>query len=209
MLLLALAWYAPRAGETLVAEDAFDHAELAVVLSGMPFARALAARDLYRQGRITTILIIPEPNDRTWRELVALKLEDPAHPMSERILTASGVPRSRISFLPEAVDGTIHEARAVRAFLRGRMPTRLVIITSMSASRRARMVFRHVLGPAGVEVLSSPTLYELFEPRTWWRSPRNALTVVMEHQKFLVNVLSLALDGLRATQKAVPAAAPL
>ena len=211
LLLLALAWYVPRAGAMLVAEDAFDHVDLAVVLSGVPFSRALAARDLYQQGRVTTIVIIPEPKDQTWREMVALRLEDPAHPMSERILTASGVPRSHILFLPEAVDGTIQEARAVRAFLQGRMPRRLVIITSMSASRRARMIFRSVLGPDGVEVLSSPTPYEPFEPQAWWRSPRNTLTVVMEHQKFLVNAAALALDRLRSTfrQKAVPAAAPL
>jgi len=208
--LSALAWYLPRAGRVLVVEDAFDHAELVVVLSGQPAERSLAARDLYRAGRLDAVLIIPEPKDRTWRELVALKLEDPVHPVSERILAASKVPAGRITFLSEPADGTINEARAVRAFLHGRRPKPLVLITSKSGSRRARMIFRRVLGPDGVEVLSSPTPYDSFDPERWWRSPRNALAVVMEHQKFLVNALALALGRLRGgREKAIPAAAPL
>ena len=55
------------------------------------------------------------------------------------------------------------------------------------------MIFRRVLGPDGVEVLSSPTPYDSFEPQRWWRVPRDALAVVTEHQQFLVNVLMLVL----------------
>ena len=50
------------------------------------------------------------------------------------------------------------------------------------------MIFRRVLGPDGVEVLSSPTPYDSFEPERWWRVPRDALAVVTEHQQFLVRV---------------------
>jgi uncharacterized SAM-binding protein YcdF (DUF218 family) len=89
------------------------------------------------------------------------------------------------------MDGTIHEARYVRESLRGRLPRRLALITSKSASRRARYIFRRVFRKDGVTILSSPTPYDGFQADRWWTQPHNALTVVTEYQKFLVNVLSL------------------
>ena len=182
----------PRAGRFIVAEDQFAHADTALILSGDPIRRALAARDLYLQGRIKQILVIPEPPDRVDEELVNLGLEDPTlPPLSERILMASGVPREKISFLPEPADGTIVEAHLAQRFLNGRPPQRLAVITSKFASRRACFVFRRVLKT--IEIFCSPTPYDSFEPDRWWKQPRNALFVVMEYQKFLANAFTLAL----------------
>lgn len=181
-----------RAGQFIVAEDQFAQADAALILSGDPIRRGLAARDLYLQGRIKQILVIPEPPDRVDWELVKLGLEDPTlPPLAERILMASGVPRQKISFLPEPADGTIVEAHLVRRFLEGRPTKRLAVITSKFASRRACFVFRRVLQT--VEIFCSPTPYDSFEPDRWWKQPRNALFVVMEYQKFLANAFTLAL----------------
>lgn len=182
----------PRAGQFIVAQDSMAPAETALIPSGDPVRRALAARDLYRQGWVRQILLIPEPPDPIKNELVALGLVDPRlPPISVRILVASGVPRERIAFLPEPVDGTIREAQAVRRFLDGRLPPRLVVITSKFASRRACFIFRRVLHP--VEIVCAPTPYDRFNPARWWVHPRDALTVVMEYQKFLANAVTLAL----------------
>lgn len=182
----------PRAGRFIVAEDPFSYAETALVLSGGPVHRALAARDLYLQGRVEQILIIPEPAYPVIQELVKLGLEDPTlPPLSERILVASGVPRDKISFLPTPADGTIVEALQVRSFLDGRLPPRLAVITSKFASRRACFIFRRVLRE--VEILCAPTPYDPFDPERWWSRPRDALYVVMEYQKFVTNVVTLAL----------------
>lgn len=188
----------PHAGRFLVASDAFTYADTAVILSGVPVTRALAARDLYLQHRVGQILVIPEPQSPVEGELVRLGLLDPhLPPWPERILAASGVPRSTIAFLPEPINGTIVEANAVRDFLGGTVPKRMVLITSPQASRRARFIFRQVFRKAGVEVLSYPTPYDVFEADRWWSQPRNALYVVMEYQKFLVNALQLALGAAR------------
>ena len=192
-----------HAGEFLVAEDAFTHADVALVLSGLPISRAFAASDLYRQGRVGQVWAIPEPpnkiegegvTDEVRKELIALKLFDPSLPQwSERILVAAGVPRERIVMLPTFANGTIGEARLVATFLHGRSPHSLVLITSKSASRRARFIFRRVLRQAHVQIFSAPTPYDSFESKRWWARPRNALTVVMEYQKFLANALTLTL----------------
>jgi len=200
-LVAALAWCVPHAGEFLVAEDDFDHAPIALVLSGLPTSRAFAARDLYHAGRVDEILVIPEPPHvvegemvppPVTEELVRLKLFDPARPQwVAQILTASGVPESKIVTLPEPVNGTINEARRVRTFLRSRLPARLVVITSRSASRHARFIFRRVFRTDPVAICSYPTPYDVFESTRWWSQPRNALTVVTEYQKLLVNALTL------------------
>ena len=199
----ALIWGIPHAGEFLVVEDRFSRADVGLVLSGLPISRSFAARDLYEAGRIAGIIVIPEPpnkiegelvNDQARQELVELGLVDPTLPQwSERILVATGVPRSRIAMLPEPANGTIVEADRVRAFLQGALPSSLVVITSKSASRRARLIFRHVFKHDHVQVFAYPTPYDPFEPRTWWAQPRNALTVVTEYQKLLANILTLAL----------------
>lgn len=180
----------PLAGRFIVAEDEFTHADTAVVLSGAPISRALAARDLYLQRRVGEVLVIPEPADPLEDQLVGLGIVEPnSPPLSERILVASGVPRDKIVFLPEPADGTIAEAYRVRKFLEHRPPRRLVVVTSKFASRRACFIFRHVL--EHVEILCFPTPYDQFNPEQWWSQPRNALYVVMEYQKFLVNVIAL------------------
>jgi len=192
-----------QAGRFLVVVDPFDRAEMALVLSGLPTSRAFAARDLYRAGRVREILVIPEPPTKVEgevvgapiaKELVALKLFDPGRARwAQRILVATGVPASAVTVLPQHADGTITEAHRVRLFLDGRLPASLVIITSRSASRRARMIFRRVFREDPVQVFSSPTPYDAFEPDAWWSNPRNALNVVTEYQKLVVNTLTLAL----------------
>lgn len=200
--LLAVGIFLPRAGAFLAVKDEFTWADVAVVLSGLPISRAFAAHDLYVQGRVGEIIIIPEPpekiegelvKDRVKDQLVALGLFDPTLPQwSERILVALGVPRSEITVLPEPAHGTIVEAQRIRAFVERRHPHSLVIVTSKSASRRARFIFRRVLRNTDVRILAYPTPYDSFEPDAWWTRPRNALTVLTEYEKFLVNALTLA-----------------
>ncbi|MBI3321304.1 MAG: YdcF family protein [Candidatus Omnitrophica bacterium] len=190
----------PFAGTWLVAEDAFDHADAALILSGNPIERALAARDLYREGRVDRIFVIPEPAPPWNAELARLGLlEADRRPWTQRILLASGVPQEKMVFLTEPADGTIVEARQMRRFLKDQFPRQLVIVTSASASRRARYIFRRVLKGKPVVVLSYPSRYGPFRAQRWWSQPRNALSVVMEYQKFLMNVLELTGTTLALT----------
>lgn len=204
-LLLAIGLLVPHAGSWLVVQDPVSHAEAAVVLSGLPTSRAFAARDLYRQGIVERIWVIPEPvqkiegemiTDEIFEELVRLRLVNPsADQWVRRLLTASGVPLEKIVLLPDPAHGTIQEARQLRQAFNGRPPKRLVLITSKSASRRARYIFRRVFQDDGVEILSSPTPYDPFEAGRWWAVPRNALTVLTEYEKLLINVLTLAVGA--------------
>ena len=181
-----------NAGRFLVAQDAFEHADMAVVLSGKPIERSLAARDLFRQGKIDRILIIPEPPRAVDTELVSLGLVNAGEPQwSERILAASGVPQDRFSFMISAANGTLEEAELVRKFAAGRPPFALVLITSPASSRRARFIFRRVLDPKQVTVYSYPASSDAFDAQRWWADPRSMLAVVTEYEKMLANAGTL------------------
>ncbi len=194
-LLAALALFFPHAGQFLVVEDSFTHADLAVVLSGDPAARALAARDLYQRGKVDRILVIAEPPPPAAEELVRLGLFDPELPsLPERILLASGVPKAAVAVLPALTlaEGTMDEAVKVRAYCAGRKrgPATLVIVTSKSATRRARFIFRQTFHGENVQVFAYPTSsYDPFTPERWWATPKNALRVAEEYQKFLGNLI--------------------
>lgn len=202
-------WFFPRAGAFLAVKDDFAWADAAVVLSGLPTSRAFAAHDLYAQGRVGQIILIPEPPEkvegemvpeRVRQQLIALGLFDPTLPQwGQRILVALGVPQSEIVVLPEPAHGTIVEAQRIRAFLNGRALSSLALVTSKSASRRARFIFRRVLRGTNIRILASPTPYDSFEPDAWWTKPRNALTVLTEYEKLLVNALTLAVRPPQGT----------
>ena len=202
LLIAGTAVAVPQAGRFLIADDPFQQADAALVLSGDAVRRTLAARDLYRQGRVKRILIIPEPPpsaaDRAAEvELIRLGLKErpaaSAPSLPERILTASGIPQSAFTVLSAPADGTIVEALRVRRFLHGRCPPTLVLITSKASSRRARFIFRFVLSHEPVTVLSHPTSYDAFKADQWWSPPKNALTVVTEYQKLIANGVTLML----------------
>ena len=182
-------------------EDSFAHAEMAVVLSGDPIPRTLAARDLYREGRVGRILLIPEPLNPYREEMMKLGLIELSDSRSwgERILTASGIPPEKILVAKESADGTIQEALLVRRTLAGRFPKNLAVVTSKFAGRRARFIFRTVLRRDGIQILSHPSPYDPFQPDRWWAHPRNALTVLTEYEKLLVNALTLLLTSLQHT----------
>ncbi len=203
-MLLASGLFIPHAGSWLVVADPVTHAEVAVVLSGLPTSRAFAARDLYRQGLVEEIWVIPEPvqkiegemvRQEVFEELVHHGLIEPTREQwAQRILVAMGIPQDKVVMLPKPAHGTINEAHWVREAFHDRLPTRLVIITSKSASRRARYIFQTVFKHDEIDILSYPTPYDSFEAQRWWSNPRNALTVVTEYEKLLINMLTLARD---------------
>jgi uncharacterized SAM-binding protein YcdF (DUF218 family) len=101
------------------------------------------------------------------------------------------VPASRIKALPHPADGTIAEAQQLRRVLAGALPKRLVLVTSKSATRRAGFIFRRILRGEEVAVFCHPSPYDSFQADRWWSRPKNALTVVTEYEKFLVNGVTL------------------
>ena len=88
---------------------------------------------------------------------------------------------------------TLEEARGVQEFLKAekKPPSRLVLVTNKTHTRRARMIFRRILRDHPIEVLAHPTSYDDFDPVRWWSRPKQALHVLNEYVKLCVNSIEL------------------
>lgn len=177
----------------LIVPETVIKADLAIVLSGGSIPRVLTARDLYKKGSVEKILLIPEPNgsNAADKELHRLGINlVKSNELTSRILKASHVPLSDVLTLPQAINGTINEAKAVKEYLGNTQKfKRVVIVTSGLSSQRQCYIFRQVL--VGVEVLCSASAYTRFEVDNWWKHPRRALGVLIEYLKFTANFLTL------------------
>jgi uncharacterized SAM-binding protein YcdF (DUF218 family) len=193
LLCLVAVLVLPRAGEFLVVEDSFDHADAVVVLAGAQFRRVFGARDLYQQGRVGQVLISPEPVEPAIApELARLGLPD-QNRLHEAILTGSGVPAASIAFLPES-ESTIMEAQRVREYFGDRLPPRLAVVTSRLATRRACFIFQQVLHDT--RILCVPTAYDPYGPASpdvWWARRGSYVIIATEYQKLFVNTVELVL----------------
>jgi uncharacterized SAM-binding protein YcdF (DUF218 family) len=177
-----------RADALLVEQDAFDHADVAVVLAGERLRRVLGGRDLYQAGRVGRILLSREPVDAAiGAELARLGLPD-ENALGARLLVLDGVDPAHVAFL-EPSDSTIMEAQRTRAYFGGTPPPTLVVVTQRHASRRACFVFREVL-PA-TRIYCAPTPYDRYATGQWWANRTYPLIVATEYLKLAINALEL------------------
>ncbi|GIW40648.1 MAG: hypothetical protein KatS3mg076_1225 [Candidatus Binatia bacterium] len=173
-------------GRFLVVQDEVRPADAIVVLAGSFPDRILHAADLYERGVAPRIVLTVGPEPPGSAELRRRKLKVTEQHERNRLLARRlGVPPEAIVVVRERAGSTIAESRALVREL-GRMGIRrVVLVTSKTHSRRARDIFRFVTREQGIEVLVSPTPYDPFSPRGWWRKRVLARRVVTEYGKWL------------------------
>lgn len=169
------------AGAALVVEDPLQRADAIVVVGGGTPAHEAAAAALFREGWAPRVLVSnPVTPDRV-RELIALGIR-PLDLQGEarRALERYGVPPAAIVALPEAVQITETELRAVHAAARARGYRRLILVTSPHHTRRVRVIWsREVSGD--IEGLVVSARDEAFPMDGWWRQRRMAEAVLHEY----------------------------
>ena len=179
---LALA-FGYHAATWLKQSDTPAQADAIIVLSGR-YERAMHAADLYRAG-LAPVVVLSEPvRERTFDELQALGITLPtATEIQRRVLQAKGVPPSAVRMLPGKVLSTADEAAAIAAQY-GKPGARLLVVTSPSHLRRARMILERALAGRDATLMVCATPYESF-PDDWWRSQDAARDVVLEWAKIV------------------------
>ena len=155
----------------LVAQDAPQPAD-AIILIGRDKTggRVEHAVDLFRQG-MGKYLIIAGWNIG-WRT-------NSADIMKQHVM-ALGVPLEAILVDREGIE-LADKAHHVRELMQKESLKRAILVTSMYNSARAMIVFRSVLSPVGITVISNPTQASGFDPANWWRSRKGAKIVVSEY----------------------------
>jgi len=172
-----------HAAAWLKQSDAPSRADAIIVLSGR-YERAMHAADLYRAG-LAPVVVLSEPvRERTLDELQALGISLPtATEIQRKVLQAKGVPATAVRMLPGTVLSTADEAAAIAAQY-GRPGARLLVVTSPSHLRRARMILERALSGRDTLLMVCATPYEVF-PDDWWRSQDAARDVLLEWAKIL------------------------
>lgn len=180
LVLAALRWM----GSFLVVSDEPVKSDAIIVLSGSIPDRALEAAELFREGMADMVILLHgelSPAHRYVEEKFGIDLPDDGE-INGIILRRLGMPRERIIEIDKDAGSTEMEARVVKSTLRKLGIKRVLIVTSKYHTRRARMIFRSILGK-GIEVRVIPSRYDDFAPTRWWRERRYARQVALEYQK--------------------------
>lgn len=182
MLLVAAAVaFAFNAANWLKEDDAPIKADVIVVLAGR-YERAMHAADLYRAGYAPTVVLSEAVPDPSAQRLASLGIRLPAAlDIQHQVLLAKKVPADHIAVLGAPALSTVDEAEAI-AHRFGQAGRRLIVVTSPSHVRRARLILERALVGRGVELVVSATPYDPL-PGNWWESQDAAREVLLEWTK--------------------------
>ncbi len=148
-----------RSGRWLVREDAFTHADWALVLAGesRDCERTDAAIRLFQEGRIDTMVL---SSMRVFKnKYLGEFLLD--------YLVQQGVPRERVFEFRHDAYSTQEEARLlIRQFRLQNLDT-VLVITSSYHTARTRRIFRKLAQGFPVVLVASAE-YPLYDPNAWW-----------------------------------------
>ncbi len=173
-------------GEYLIVEHKAQKADLIVCLGGGGVEKALAAIDAYKEGLAPYIFRAKElkPDGLDY-----LKLRVKDYPTNfdlfTRIIEGFEIPEEAILSSEERVGSTIDEARLVRKFVLDRGFKSLILITSLTHSRRAWLTFKEVFKDDDIEIISLPSHYQMFNPKDWWTKRRYTKELIIEYQKLI------------------------
>lgn len=187
VLVAAAGAFAYQAARWLKQDDPPAKADAIIVLAGR-FERTLHAADLYRAGQAPLVLLSEAVQDASIRQLESLGIKLPSvYEIHTRILAAKGVPEAAVQKLGAKALSTADEAQAIAARF-GKSGQRVLVVTSPSHVRRARMIVADALQGREVGLAVCATPYESF-PDQWWRSQDAARDVLLEWSKILFYVL--------------------
>lgn len=167
------------AAQLLIVEDDLEPADAIVVLGDDNYAGDRAARgaELFH-ARWAPVVVASGRYLRPYASVADLIARD----LAER-----GVMNDAIIPLRHRATSTREEAVAASELARERRWRRLIVVTSNYHTRRARYIFRDVLGP-DFDIRVAPAADSEFDPRAWWQSREGCKTFARESAAWLLAV---------------------
>lgn len=153
-------------------------ADLVMILNGERNTRPFEAIDLVRRQKADRILITSSHDRKSAQEVPRV------HEALQRVLTTCGIAADKIELLDSECSSTFDEAKALDEYLQNHPHTSMIIVTNDYHTRRARWVFRQVLGDRADQLQFVSAKTERFDARNWWRNEYGFVTYLAEFPKF-------------------------
>lgn len=171
----------------LTVEDALTPADVILVFPGEVYSRATRAVEVYEAGLARTV-VMPRAEDPVGDTLGLLPNSTDAMAV---VMQRLGVPREAIVVLetPGGSTSTRDDARIFRQYVERHDVRRVIAVTSMYHTRRARWALRRTLTGLPVEIMMAPALDQRFSERDWWTSEAGMIAYFQEYLKWVHNHL--------------------
>jgi uncharacterized SAM-binding protein YcdF (DUF218 family) len=171
----------PPVARFLNVSEPAQQAQYVMVLGGGKQTRPFVAAALVKAGFAEKVLLpCPTPSSE-----VEEGLEPREHEVMRQTLRARGVQDDSIVVLPGDVASTLDEARVLEKYLDNQPEASITIVTSNYHTRRARSIFRRILGEkaARLHFVGAPS--DGYDESNWWQSEAGFADYVQEYCKLV------------------------
>jgi uncharacterized SAM-binding protein YcdF (DUF218 family) len=173
-------------GEYLIVEHKPQKADLIVCLGGTGIGNFLGTVDVFQKGLAPYIFKAKELKP-DGLEYLKGKVENYPTEFDLFMMVAEGfgIPEEAILSPEKRVGSTIEEANLVRTFVLDKGFDSLIVVTSLTHSRRAYLTFKRVFKDSEVRLISLPSHYQQFNSKDWWKNRENTKELIIEYQKLI------------------------
>lgn len=169
----------------LTVEDIIEPGDVILMFPGEANTRPTRVAELYDAGLAPTIVIprVENPDGDTLG--VMPNMTDAAAVVMQRL----GVPRDAIVVLktPGGSTSTRDDVRIFREYVERHDVRRVIAVTSMYHTRRARWALRRALDGLSVDIMMAPAPELGFSESDWWQSEDGLITYFQEYLKWVHN----------------------
>lgn len=150
----------------LIQEDQLEKADAIVVLSGNSFDRGNKAVQLYQKG-LAPVLICPGGNPAYEFEILGMHITEAE--AAKINLVRQGIPANAIVLL-NAGTSTAEEAELIAEYLKNNNYRKVILLTSLYHTRRAKKVFSKYLRNSNIQLMVCGAKSSRFDVWNWWKS---------------------------------------
>jgi uncharacterized SAM-binding protein YcdF (DUF218 family) len=167
-----------NAGRWLIREDALEHADAILVLSGsMPY-RAEEAAKIYQQ-RIAPEIWLTHPVSPS-EELQSMGITyESDEDYDKAVFAHDGIPASAVRVLPDEIVNTEQELEEAHSEMVREEKSTIIIVTSLPHTRRVATIWRKLYG-ADSRAIVHGAPEDSFDADRWWENTHDALVVTRE-----------------------------
>ncbi|HWE50629.1 MAG TPA: ElyC/SanA/YdcF family protein [Bryobacteraceae bacterium] len=181
LLLCVAAVFAFRdLGQWLMLDEPLRASKAIVIMGGgIPF-RAMEAAELYKSKWAGEVWITQGKVDSADLAMARIGITQGSEDNTNQlILEKLGVPPGAIHLIPERVQNTVAEEKAVVRYSGSSLQAPLILVTSKYHARRLRVIWDKAIGK-GVPLIVRYASEEPYDASRWWSNSGDALSTFKE-----------------------------